>query len=125
MWLLWRAVTRRDVPLSGETLLGAYADHVINIHPSLLPAFPGLDAQGQAFEYGVKVAGCTLHLVDLGVDSGPILAQAAVPVLDHDTKELLAARILETEHTLLVGTIDRIARFGFEREGRKIRWRPH
>jgi phosphoribosylglycinamide formyltransferase-1 len=109
----------------GATLLDAYVDRVLNIHPSLLPAFPGLDAQGQAFEHGAKITGCTVHLVDVGVDTGPILAQAAVPVLDHDSKESLTARILEAEHTLLVGTIDRIARVGFTREGRKVRWHAH
>lgn len=71
---------------------------IVNIHPSLLPAFPGLGPHRQAIEHGVKVSGCTVHLVDSGVDSGPIIVQKAVPVLDDDTPESLAARILEVEH---------------------------
>jgi phosphoribosylglycinamide formyltransferase-1 len=73
---------------------------ILNIHPSLLPAFPGLDAQHQALEHGVKVSGCTVHFVDEGLDSGPIIRQAAVPVLDDDTIESLAARILKEEHRI-------------------------
>lgn len=71
---------------------------IVNIHPALLPSFPGLDAQGQAVNYGVKISGCTVHFVDEGTDSGPIILQKAVPVLDDDTEETLAARILEQEH---------------------------
>lgn len=71
---------------------------IINIHPALLPSFPGLDAQGQALRYGVKFSGCTVHFVDEGTDSGPIILQKVVPVLDDDTEETLAARILEQEH---------------------------
>lgn len=82
--------------------LDAFEGRVINIHPSLLPAFPGVDAQRQAFEYGVKLTGCTVHFVDQGVDSGPIIAQAAVPVLDQDDADTLRARILEQEHRILV-----------------------
>lgn len=107
----------------GATLLARFPDRVLNIHPSLLPAFPGLHAQRQALEHGVKVAGCTVHLVDGDVDAGPILAQRAVPVQDDDTEESLAARILEAEHAVLVATIARIARHGFVREGRRILWR--
>src|SRR5260370_4813986 len=73
---------------------------VLNIHPSLLPAFPGLDAQKQALEHGVKISGCTVHFVDEHLDAGPIVLQAAVPVLDDDTAETLAARILEQEHRI-------------------------
>lgn len=82
-------------------LLDAFPDRVVNIHPSLLPAFPGTHAQAQALRYGVRVAGCTVHLVDAGTDTGPVLAQAAVPVLDGDDDETLAARILAREHELL------------------------
>lgn len=81
-------------------LLEAYAGSIMNIHPSLLPAFPGLDAQGQAFRYGVKVAGCTVHYVDAGTDTGPVIIQSPVPVLPDDTRETLAARILEQEHRI-------------------------
>lgn len=78
----------------------AFRNRILNIHPSLLPAFPGLDAQRQALEYGVKVSGCTVHFVDEGLDSGPIILQAAVPVLNDDTEESLSARILGQEHLL-------------------------
>jgi phosphoribosylglycinamide formyltransferase 1 len=80
--------------------LQAFPHRVINIHPSLLPAFPGLEAWKQALEYGVKVTGCTVHLVDQGVDTGPVIAQQTVPVLDDDTPETLHARIQKAEHAL-------------------------
>ena len=83
---------------------------VLNIHPSLLPAFPGLDAQRQALEHGVKVSGCTVHLVDEGLDSGPIVVQRTVPVLDGDTAETLAARILEQEHLAYPEALRRLLR---------------
>lgn len=79
-------------------LLDAYQGRIMNIHPSLLPSFPGLDAQGQAFRYGVKIAGCTVHYVDSGTDTGPIIFQEAVPVLESDDRDSLAARILAKEH---------------------------
>jgi phosphoribosylglycinamide formyltransferase 1 len=78
--------------------VAAYAGRVLNIHPSLLPAFPGLEAQRQALEYGVKFTGCTVHFVDETLDAGPIIVQRVVPVLDGDTPETLAARILQEEH---------------------------
>ena len=78
----------------------AFPNRVLNVHPSLLPAFPGLDAQRQALEYGVKISGCTVHLVDEFLDSGPIVLQRAVPVLDSDTVESLSARILLQEHSI-------------------------
>jgi len=90
--------------------LAAFPDRVINIHPALLPAFPGLHAQRQALEYGVKVSGCTVHFVDEGVDSGPIILQQAVEVCDDDTEESLSARILVEEHKLYPEAIRRIAR---------------
>jgi len=83
-------------------LLDAYPEKIVNIHPSLLPSFPGVDAQKQALEHGVKVAGCTVHLVDATLDGGPILVQRAVRVLDHDTVESLSARILAEEHIAYV-----------------------
>jgi phosphoribosylglycinamide formyltransferase-1 len=82
-------------------LLDAFPQRVVNIHPSLLPAFPGVHAQAQALKYGVRVSGCTVHLVDAGMDTGPILAQATVPVLDDDDEETLRDRILVEEHALL------------------------
>jgi phosphoribosylglycinamide formyltransferase-1 len=84
-----------------RVLLDAYPMRVVNIHPALLPAFPGIDGQRQALRYGVRVAGCTVHFVDAGADTGPIVAQAAVPVLDDDDEDTLRARILEKEHALL------------------------
>ncbi len=90
-------------------LLDAFAWRVINIHPALLPAFPGVHAQKQALAYGVKVSGCTVHFVDAGTDSGPVIAQTAVPVLDGDTEETLGARILVEEHKLLVAVLAAIA----------------
>jgi len=91
------------------TFLDAFPSRVINVHPALLPAFPGVDAQGQALAYGVAVAGCTVHLVDAGTDTGPILAQAVVPVLPDDDHDRLAARILVQEHRLLPQVLGWIA----------------
>jgi phosphoribosylglycinamide formyltransferase-1 len=84
-----------------DALLGAFPMRVVNVHPSLLPAFPGVHSQQQAFDYGVRIAGCTVHLVDGGTDTGPILAQAAVPVEEGDDAESLRLRILAREHELL------------------------
>jgi len=78
--------------------INRYAPRIVNIHPALLPSFPGVDAQAQAWEYGVRVSGCTVHLVDAGCDTGPIVLQRTVPVLDDDTADTLAHRILEQEH---------------------------
>ncbi len=82
-------------------LLDAFPMRIVNVHPALLPAFPGIHGQRQALEYGVRVTGCTVHFVDRGTDTGPIIAQAAVPVLDDDDEATLTARILEKEHELL------------------------
>lgn len=90
--------------LNGD-FLRAFPDRVVNIHPSLLPSFPGLEAWKQALDYGVKVTGCTVHLVDQGIDTGPILAQRTVPVLDGDTAETLHARIHAAEHELFPAAI--------------------
>jgi phosphoribosylglycinamide formyltransferase-1 len=84
----------------GQPLLEGYAGRILNIHPSLLPAFPGLHAQRQALQRGVRVSGCTVHFVDAGTDTGPIVGQTAVPVLPRDTEETLSARILAQEHRL-------------------------
>lgn len=86
----------------------AFPNRILNVHPSLLPAFPGLDAQHQAFEYGAKVAGCTVHFVDEAVDHGVIILQKAVPVLDEDTAETLSARILEQEHLAYPEALSRV-----------------
>lgn len=90
-------------------LLDAFPHRVVNIHPALLPAFPGTHAQAQAIAYGVRISGCTVHLVDAGTDSGPILAQAAVPVLDGDDEATLRDRILVKEHELLPEALQWIA----------------
>ena len=87
--------------LLSEVLLDAFPMRVVNVHPSLLPAFPGVHAQKQAFDYGVRITGCTVHFVDAGTDTGPIIAQAAVPVEDGDDEESLRLRILAREHELL------------------------
>ena len=86
--------------LLGPGFVRAFPSRILNIHPALLPAFPGLEAQKQALDYGVKFTGCTVHLVDEGVDTGPILSQAVVPVLEDDTVETLSARILKEEHRI-------------------------
>ena len=86
----------------------AFRGRILNIHPSLLPAFPGLDAQRQALEHGVNVSGCTVHFVDETLDGGPIIAQRVVPVIDGDTVETLSARILEQEHKLYVEAVARV-----------------
>lgn len=86
--------------LLSPCFIEAFKHRILNIHPSLLPAFPGLDAQRQALEHGVKVSGCTVHFVDETLDGGPVIAQRAVPVLENDTVETLSARILEEEHKL-------------------------
>lgn len=93
---------------------------ILNIHPSLLPAFPGLDAQHQAWEYGVKISGCTVHFVDEHLDAGPIILQAAVPVENDDTAETLAARILKEEHRLYSEAIRIVLEGRYRIEGRRV-----
>lgn len=88
--------------LLGQTLIDVYEGRILNIHPALLPSFPGLHAQGQAVAAGVKVAGCTVHFVELGMDSGPIIMQNTVPVYASDTEDSLSARLLPVEHTTYV-----------------------
>jgi phosphoribosylglycinamide formyltransferase-1 len=104
--------------LKGE-FLKAFTNRVINIHPSLLPAFPGLEAWRQALEYGVKVTGCTVHFVDQGIDSGAIIAQSTVPVLDTDNAETLHARIQIAERELYPKALSLIARDQFKLQGRR------
>ena len=99
----------------------AFPLRVLNIHPSLLPAFPGLDAQKQALEHGVKISGCTVHFVDEQLDAGPIILQAAVPVLDDDTEQSLAARILKEEHRIFSEAIRIILSERWRIEGRRVR----
>lgn len=107
--------------LSSE-FLGAFPARVVNVHPSLLPAFPGLEAQVQALAHGVKVSGCTVHFVDSGLDSGPIVAQCPVAVREDDTVETLSARILEAEHRTYVGALRQLLAGPWWIEGRRVRF---
>ncbi|MGA1862361.1 phosphoribosylglycinamide formyltransferase [Deferribacter thermophilus] len=100
--------------------VSAYRNRIINIHPSLLPSFPGLNAQKQALEYGVKITGCTVHFVDEKVDHGPIIIQAAVPVLENDTVETLSDRILKEEHRIYPQAINLIVNDKVEIVGRRV-----
>lgn len=104
-------------------MVRALPGRILNIHPSLLPAFPGLDAAGQALRYGVKQSGCTVHFVDEECDQGPIVAQAAVPVLDDDTEDTLAARILEQEHRIYPEAVRLFFEGRLALEGRRVRLR--
>ena len=110
--------------LKGE-FLRAFEGRVVNVHPSLLPSFPGLEAWKQALDHGVKVAGCTVHFVDAGVDSGAIIGQQAVPVLDPDTPEALHARIHAAEHELYPKCVAAIARGEISLAGRRVIWKNH
>lgn len=98
----------------------AFEGKILNIHPSLLPAFPGLDAQHQAIEHGVKVAGCTVHFVDEYLDAGPIVSQAVVPVLDSDTADTLSAKILEQEHQIYSEAIALVLSGKYKIAGRRV-----
>jgi len=102
------------------TFIRQFPNRILNIHPSLLPAFPGLDAQHQALAYGVKICGCTVHFVDEYMDAGPIIMQAAVPVLDDDSEETLAARILQEEHRIYSEAIRIVLRGEYRIEGRRV-----
>jgi len=104
-WVVLAGFMRIVTPV----LLSAFPMRVVNIHPALLPSFPGVDAQKQALDHGVRVTGCTVHLVDSGTDTGPIVAQRAVPVLDGDDVESLKLRVLEAEHALLPEVLQWIA----------------
>lgn len=106
--------------LIGREFLDAFPAGVVNVHPALLPAFPGVDAQQQALDYGVRVTGCTVHFVDAGVDTGPIIAQRVVPVLAGDTHDALAARLLVEEHAALVESVGLWSQRRLERRGRHV-----
>jgi len=105
----------------GKTLLTTYKNRILNIHPALLPAFPGLHAQEQAFKYGVKVAGCTVHFVDEELDGGPILLQKCVEVREDDTAQTLAERILEQEHKIYPEAVKLFVENKLLIEGRKVK----
>jgi phosphoribosylglycinamide formyltransferase-1 len=104
-----------------QSFIDRFAGRIINIHPSLLPAFPGEDAQQQALEYGVKVTGCTVHFVDAGMDTGPIILQEAVPVLEDDTAETLSERILHAEHILYPRALALYCEGRLKFNGRRVR----
>ncbi|MBL8176390.1 MAG: phosphoribosylglycinamide formyltransferase [Bryobacterales bacterium] len=106
--------------LLSPAFIRAYPMRILNIHPSLLPAFPGLDAQHQAMEHGVKYSGCTVHFVDEGLDSGPIIQQAVVPVEDGDTEESLSARILKEEHRIYSEALGVVLSGKYRVEGRRV-----
>jgi len=110
--------------LKGE-FLRAFEGRIVNVHPSLLPSFPGLEAWKQALDHGVKVAGCTVHFVDAGVDSGAIIGQQTVPVLDNDTAESLHARIHAAEHELYPKCVAAIARGEISVAGRRVIWKKN
>jgi len=107
--------------LAGEEFLARFPGRYVNTHPALLPSFPGMHGAADALDYGVKVTGATLFIVDAGVDTGPIIAQTVVPVIDDDTVESLHERIKIAERTMLVDTIGLMARDGWELEGRRVR----
>lgn len=111
--------------LLSPAFLAAYPRRIVNIHPSLLPSFPGVDAQRQAIEHGVKVSGCTVHLVDEGLDSGPIVVQRTVPVADDDTPDTLAARILAAEHRAYAEALTRLLTEPWEVMGRRLVFGRH
>ncbi|ABO50873.1 formyltetrahydrofolate-dependent phosphoribosylglycinamide formyltransferase [Desulforamulus reducens MI-1] len=106
--------------LVGESLLRAFPNRIMNIHPALLPSFTGLHGQRDALQYGVKISGCTVHFVDEGMDTGPIILQAAVPVLDDDTEESLSARILNQEHRIYPEAVKLFAEGRLQVVGRKV-----
>lgn len=106
--------------LLSPPFIRAFAGRIVNVHPSLLPAFPGLEAQRQAWEHGAKVSGATVHLVDDGLDTGPIVAQEAVPVEDSDTHESLAQRILAAEHRIYPKAVRLLLEDGYRLDGRRL-----
>jgi phosphoribosylglycinamide formyltransferase-1 len=106
----------------GPRLLARYPRRILNIHPALLPAFPGLHAQRQALEYGVRISGCTVHFVDAGMDTGPIIVQRAVPVLPGDTEDTLSARILEQEHIAYSEALKAVTERPWRIDGRIVRF---
>jgi phosphoribosylglycinamide formyltransferase-1 len=109
----------------GKPLIDAFRYKIMNIHPALLPSFPGLHGQGQAVDYGVKISGCTVHFVDEGMDTGPIIIQAAVPAFFEDTEDVLSARILTLEHRIFPEAIRLFAENRLEVFGRKVKIHGH
>jgi len=107
-----------------STLIDAFPHRIMNIHPAILPAFPGTHVWQQQLDYGIKFAGCTVHFVDRGMDTGPIIIQAVVPVLDEDTADTLAARILKQEHRIYSAAIQLFAEDRLRVQGRKVKVMP-
>jgi phosphoribosylglycinamide formyltransferase-1 len=110
----------RHMRLPSATFIRQFPNRILNIHPSLLPSFPGLDAQHQALDHGVKISGCTVHFVDEGLDAGPIILQSPVAVLDGDTAETLSARILREEHRIYSEAIRLVLGGNYRMEGRRV-----
>jgi len=108
-----------------KPLIDAFPNRIMNIHPALLPAFPGLHGQKQALDYGVRISGCTVHFVDEGMDTGPIIIQAAVPVLPDDTEDTLSERILSFEHKVYPEAIRLFAEGRIEIKGRTVKIKDH
>ena len=106
--------------IAGKPLIDAYRNRIMNIHPALLPSFPGLHGQQKAHDYGVKISGCTVHFVDEGMDTGPIIIQAAVPIKDEDTEETLSERILKFEHKIYPEAIRLFSEGRLRVVGRKV-----
>lgn len=104
----------------GEPVVARFAQRIVNTHPALLPSFPGAHAVRDALDHGVRVTGCTVHLVDAGVDTGPIIAQRAVEILPDDDESILQERIKRTEHSLIVDVVARLSEVGCTVEGRKV-----
>lgn len=111
--------------LKGKSLLAAYKNKIINIHPALLPSFPGVDAQKQAFEYGVKVSGVTIHFVDASLDGGPIIYQEAVDVSDCKSVEDISLKILKVEHKAYAKVVDSFSKGKYVVEGRQVKFLPY
>ena len=106
--------------LLSPVFVAAFRNRILNIHPSLLPAFPGLEAQRQALEHGVKFTGCTVHFVDENLDAGPVILQAIVPVLDEDTPETLSQRVLKEEHRIYTEAVKIVLEGRYRIEGRRV-----
>jgi phosphoribosylglycinamide formyltransferase-1 len=106
--------------LLSPVFVAAFRNRILNIHPSLLPAFPGLEAQRQALEHGVKFTGCTVHFVDENLDAGPVILQAVVPVLDEDTPETLSQRVLKEEHRIYTEAVKIVLEGRYRIEGRRV-----
>jgi phosphoribosylglycinamide formyltransferase-1 len=113
-------VTAGYMRLLTPYFVNQFKNRIINIHPALLPSFPGTHAQKQALDYGVKISGCTTHFIDEGTDSGPIIMQKAVPVYDDDTEDTLSARILKEEHQILIESVKLFCQGKLTVKGRKV-----